>query len=212
MRKKYKGKVPIIGKVVGPWSLAYNVYGVENLILESVLNPNKVKELIAKLLIVPMTFARMQFDAGIDYLTWAEHVTADLVSPAIYEEFVLPMHRKATDELNHFGPTIMHVCGNVMDRIDLFRRNGMVMLHLDSRNKAKDAIRLAGETKVTGFVNNPVLLLQGKPNDVRQKVVDLLNQGVKFVSPECAVPLKVPAENLKALASSIHSFSPRYAL
>ncbi len=79
---------------MGPWTLAYHLYGVENLVLDTILEPKKTKELIWDLSQVTKEFAAAQFEAGADIVTWAEHVTRDLVSASIYEEFVLEVHKK----------------------------------------------------------------------------------------------------------------------
>ena len=65
-------------------------------------------------------FAAAQFEAGVDMVTWAEHVTRDLVSASIYEEFVLEVHKKVLQEVKTWGPVVLHVCGNVEDRISLY--------------------------------------------------------------------------------------------
>ncbi|WP_160209190.1 uroporphyrinogen decarboxylase family protein [Anaerotruncus colihominis] len=36
LRKRYGGEVAVIGKVIGPWMLAYHLHGVENLLLDTI--------------------------------------------------------------------------------------------------------------------------------------------------------------------------------
>ncbi|MDR1587661.1 MAG: methyltransferase [Treponema sp.] len=164
LKKKYSGRVPVIGKVVGPWTLAYNLYGVENLVLDTILEPEKTKDLIGELAVIPVEFAKAQFDAGADMITWADHATSDLVSAKIYEEFLLPVHKKAAKALRRGGPVILHTCGNVMDRLDCIARTGFTLFHMDSRNDIAAAVRQAASSIIiTGCINNPVTLGQGTP-------------------------------------------------
>lgn len=209
LRKRYQGQVTVIGKVIGPWTLAYNLYGVERLILDTILEPKKTRALIEEISKVPLEFAKAQFEAGADIVTWAEHVTADLVSAKIYEEFVMPVHRRVTQTLHQYGPLILHVCGKVADRFQLIINAGFKCFHMDSRNDIAKAVEVAGDQiKIVGCINNPVTLSQGSPKDVRREVEFNLACGVRMIGPECAIPASVPTENLKELVQTAHSYSP----
>lgn len=209
LKKKYGNTVAVVGKVIGPWTLAYNLYGVENLILDTILEPEKTKQLISELSAIPLEFAKAQFDAGADIVTWAEHATSDLVSAQIYEEFVLPVHKKASFSLQKYGPIILHTCGNVMDRLHLIAHTGFKLFHMDSRNDIEKAIEITeGNIMLTGCINNPITLAQGTPSMVRNEVRANLRSGIKLISPECAIPCNVPANNLKELVNTAHRYKP----
>lgn len=209
LRRRYQGEVAVVGKVIGPWTLAYNLYGVEHLILDTILEPKKTYALIEELSKIPLEFAKAQFEAGADLVTWADHVTSDLVSPKIYEEFVMPVHARVTRTLQQYGPLILHVCGNVTDRFPLFIKAGFKCFHMDSRNDIAKAVEIAGDQiKIVGCINNPLTLSQGTPKDVRREVEYNLACGVQMIGPECAIPTSVPTENLKELVRTTHSYSP----
>ena len=209
LKKKYSGKVPVIGKVVGPWTLAYNLYGVENLVLDTILEPEKTKRLVRELSVIPMEFAKAQLDAGADMITWADHVTSDLVSAKIYEEFLLPVHMKAAEELQKDGPLILHICGNVMDRINCIAKTGFKLFHMDSRNDITAAVKQAGSAiTITGCINNPVTLGQGTQEMIREEVEFNIKSGIRIISPECALPASVSGKNLKYLVETVHRLRP----
>ena len=76
------------------------------------------------------------------------------------------------------------------------------MYHFESANApekmvagAEDKIRLAGN------INNPQLLMQKTPEDVRVEVQRVIDAGVDIIAPECAVPLQTPVENLKTIVA-----------
>lgn len=209
LKRQYKGQVPIIGKVIGPWTLAYNLYGVENLILDTILEPEKTKQLITELMQVPISFALAQFEAGADMITWAEHATSDLVSPQIYEQFLSPIHKQAASTLQSQGPVILHVCGEVMDRLHTIASTGMNIFHLDSRNPIGEAVKIAGsDLLLTGAINNPITLAQGNPVSVAKEVITCLQAGIRLISPECAIPTNISSDNLKAVARTAHRYNP----
>jgi len=210
LKKKYGDSVAIIGKVMGPWTLAYNLYGAANLILDSILAPERTKRFIAELAEIPIAFARAQFEAGADLVTWADHVTADLISPQIYAEFVLPSHKKAAVSLRGFGGVILHVCGNVEDRLHLIKETGFQLFHIDSRNDIDKSLQICGSSiALTGFVNNPVTLAQGTPSEVKRETERIIAAGVRFAAPECAVPYNVSQSNLKAVVEAAHGCALR---
>jgi [methyl-Co(III) methanol-specific corrinoid protein]:coenzyme M methyltransferase len=209
LKKKYGRRVPVIGKVIGPWSLIYNLYGAENLLLDTILEPEKTRETISALSVIPLEFAKAQFAAGADLITWADHVTSDLVSPKIYEEFLLPVHIKAASALRNGGPVILHICGNVMDRLDMIARTGFSLFHMDSRNDIAQAVKQIGKSiTLTGCINNPVTLAQGTPRMVMEEVEANLRQGIRLIAPECALPTTVPEENLKTMVDTAHHYKP----
>ena len=208
LKKQHNKAVPIIGKVMGPWTLAYNLYGVDNLTIDIILEPQRVAYLLKELYQVSITFAKAQFEAGADIVTWADHATADIVSAQIYEEFVLPYHKQGAATLKKYGPAILHICGNVMDRTDIIAQSGFPIFHMDSRNdvvKAQDTF--GGRMQITGTINNPATLAHGTPQAVEKEVLINLKKGIKLISPECALPYTVPKENLLALVKTAHRYN-----
>ena len=199
MRKKYGHNVAIIGKVMGPWTLSYHLYGVEDFLMDTIVDTERVHAFLDKFKEISKKFALAQLDAGADMITWADHATADLVSPKSYNEFLLPVHKQINLDMK--GTTnILHCCGNTLDRIPMFAETGFQIFHFDSKNDIKQSIAAAGEMKLTGCINNPEVLLKGSPTDVKNQVSDIINNGIKLISPECAIPLKVNNNNLLAIS------------
>ena len=209
LKKKYDKKVPIIGKVIGPWSIAYNLYGADKLLLDMIIAPQKTKDKIMELSRVSIEFAKAQFKAGADALLWAEHSTRDLISAEGYREFILPMHKNATKELGKDKPLILHICGNLEDRLELILESGFDCLHLDSRNDIqKVAATIGNKCKIVSCVNNPNTLLRGKPITIKKEVAMNLSNKIYAIGPECAIPTNVTNQNLKLLTQLAHSYKP----
>jgi MtaA/CmuA family methyltransferase len=211
LRKKYGSEVAIIGKVVGPWTLAFLLHGTANLILKTNIEPDKVHQFLAVLMQTSIEFAHAQFEAGADILTWADHATADLISAKIYEEFLLPVHQQCNKILHKAGPVIFHACGPVTDRLELFCHAGFEAFHLESRNDIKEALQIVnGRIVITGNVNNPNILLNGTVADVRNAVDSVLEGGIQLLSPECALPCWVPSRNLLEIVNAARAQRNNY--
>ncbi len=132
----------------------------------------------------------------------ADHATGDLVGPYHYEEFLLPLHQEITAEIG--GPLILHVCGDCSDRLELFARSGVDAYHFEWQVDAKTAVEKVGEMiSLVGNVNNPQVLLNGTPEEVREQARYAIAAGVNIIGPECAIPLATPIENLKAITEAV---------
>ncbi len=209
LRQRFGTQVAIIGKVVGPWTLAYHLYGVGNLVLDTILEPEETKAFIQALLPVSLELAKAQFEAGADLLTWADHVTADIISAEVYREFMLPVHKTAAARLQSYGPVILHTCGNVMDRLDLMAQSGFRIFHIDSRNSIRRAAEIAqGRILLAGAVNNPGTLSHGSRPQIYREVLENVQDGITFVAPECALPPQVRNVSLIELTKAAHRCQP----
>jgi len=202
LRKHVGGKVAIIGKVMGPWTLSYHMAGTQNFLLQIGMGETEsVKKMLRQLMPVTVAFARAQFEAGADIVVLADHATGNLVGPYHYEELLLPIHQEITNQIE--GPLILHVCGDCSDRLELFAASGVDAYHFEWQVDAKTAVDKVGHLiSLVGNINNPKTLYQGTPDDVYQQVRYSIAAGVNIIGPECAIPLATPIENLKAIVEA----------
>lgn len=191
--------VALIGKVMGPWTLAYHLFGVQSFLIMTLDQPEEVSQILERLVPITLMFAQAQFQAGCDAVTLADHATGDLVSAKMYETLLWPLHCQiaAADP----GPFILHICGNTADRVALIAQTGLTCFHFESRVPAAEARRLAGpDFALMGNLNNPELLLRGTPEQVRAAAQAVHDADIDIIAPECAVPLTTPTINLQAIA------------
>jgi len=208
LKEKYGDEVAICGKVMGPWTLSYNLYDVEDFLYDTAAEPDRARDFLQAFKPVSIAFALAQIDAGADLITWADHATGNLVSAKTYEEFLLPVHKQCVKELRckmpRKVPVILHTCGRTLDRMSLFAEAGFDAFHFDSQNDPGQALEaVAGKILLTGCINNPTVLLNGTPEDVRKQVTEVVTAGVPLISPECAVPCRVKNENLRTILETV---------
>jgi [methyl-Co(III) methanol-specific corrinoid protein]:coenzyme M methyltransferase len=157
--------------------------------------------MLRQLMPVTIKFANAQLRAGADAVVLADHATGNLVGPYTYEEYLLPLHQEITAQIG--GPVILHVCGNCLDRLDLFARSGVDAYHFEWQVDAREAVKIiGGRISLVGNVNNPRALLQGTPEEVYRQARYAIEAGVDIIGPECAIPLATPLENLKAIVEA----------
>lgn len=204
LRRHVGGKAAIIGKVMGPWTLAYHMAGTQNLLLQIGLGEDdKIERMLHQLMPVPILFANAMFQAGADAVVLADHATGNLISANHYQKYLLPIHQKLTSRIH--GPLILHVCGDCSDRLELFAASGVDAYHMEWQVDAREAVSRVGHLiSLVGNVNNAQTLYQGTPEDIYRQVRYDVAAGINIIAPECAIPLATPMENLKAIVSAVH--------
>ena len=206
LRREYGERVAIVGKVMGPWTLAYHMHGVQEFLIKTILEPDIVRAFLDRLEHITILFGRAQIEAGADALCLADHATGDLVRPSTYRDFLLPVHQEITQILG--CPTILHICGNTTDRLDFICEAGFDAFHFESKVNAHTAREIMGNrVSLVGNINNPESLLYGTPQQVYQETLSALKAGVNVVGPECAIPLATPNENLVSILRAAEDFS-----
>ena len=202
LRRRVGGRVAIIGKVMGPWTLSYHMAGTQNFLLALGMGEKaRVAKMLRQLMPATIAFANAQFAAGADIVVLADHATGNLVGPYHYEEHLLPIHQEITAQVG--GPLILHVCGNCSDRLELFARSGVDGYHFEWQVDSREAVRRIGQKiSLIGNINNPQALLQGTPEDVFKQARYAIKAGVHIIGPECAIPLSTPLENLQAIVDA----------
>ena len=205
IKSHFNDEVAIVGKTMGPWTLAYHVFGVEPFLIGTVDDPAETLKCLEKLKEITILFGQAQIDAGADVLTLPDHATGDLVSAEYYRRFLLEMHQELVEELN--VPIILHICGNTIDRMPYIAQTGMAAFHFDSKNDPQEAMdTVNGGIKLVGNINNHVTLYSKSPEDVRKEVFKALDAGVQMIAPECAIPLKTKLENLLEIPIAIEDW------
>ena len=209
LKQEFGNEVAIIGKTMGPWTLAYHVFGVEPFLLATVDDPDGVMDMLHALKQFTIAFGMAQIEAGADALTLPDHATGDLVSGEYYRRFLLDLHQTLVDELP--VPLILHICGATTDRMPYIAQTGMAAFHFDSKNDPADAMEAVdGGIQLVGNINNPVTLYSKEPEDVRSEVYRALDAGVQMVAPECAIPLKTKLQNLLEMPRAVEDWAAEH--
>jgi len=197
---RYGEDVAIVGKVFGPWTLGYHMFGVEEFLVNTLLAPDAIKRAMASLKEVTILFGTAQIEAGAQALCIADHATRDVCSPKAYSEFLLEIHQEIAERLP--CPLILHICGDTSDRIPDIATTGMACFHFDSKVPTPTARRLAGDRlSLMGGTSNLDIVQHGSPEAIAADVEMKVDNRVDIIGPECAVPLDAPSENMKLFAA-----------
>ncbi len=203
--KRRHPDVLIIGKTMGPWTLGYHFFGTQDFLLMTIDDPDATMRALHILKEITVEFGLAQIQAGADVLTLPDHATGDLVSAEYYRRFLFDIHCELAERIP--CPLIMHICGRTVDRMPDIGRTGFDAFHFDSKNLPDESLDAIGsKVRLVGNVNNPKALFTGAPEAAYAETVRALDAGVPAVGPECAVPLRAPTENLKAISRAATEF------
>lgn len=203
LKEEFGDRVGIVGKIYGPWSLAFHTFGISEFLLDTVLDPQKVKAILHHLKEVALIFANAQIEAGADALNVCDHITGDLVNPEAYPQFLLEIHHEFSQKIP--CPLILHCCGKTLDRIEYFNQSGMACYNFESANDAKE-MRAKSNMVLLGNINNIQTILQGSIEDVKKDVFYALDAGIEIIAPECAVPVNGKLSNIIAIREAVEEY------
>ncbi len=199
LKKRIGNDVAVVGKVFGPWTLAYHIFGVEEFLMFTLLDPDAIKRILRELIKVTIAFADAQIECGADAITLADHCTRDLCSPDAYRDFLSEIHHELHESIR--CPLILHICGDTSDRLKYIRDTQIECFHYDSKIACNRVRELAGETlALMGGTGNVQIVRNGTQETIINDVEEKLRMGIDVVGPECAVPLDASFKNLKMIA------------
>ena len=202
LQKRFDEEVAVIGKVFGPWTLGYHMFGVEEFLINTILKPDAVKRAMERLKEVTIAFGTAQVEAGADALCYADHATRDLCSPDAYRDFLLELHEEMNDKLP--CPLILHICGDTSDRLNYISETGIDCFHYDSKVPDATARELGGDRlSLMGGTSNFSIIRKGSAQDIIEDVRVKHANSIDIIGPECAVPLDAPYKNMKILTDEV---------
>jgi len=201
--KKITKKYSIIkgGYVIGPFTMAGELMGADNIAINVMLHPELVSEFVDFSLEVISEYARDLFNVGADTIAVLEPL-AVLLSPRQYQKFSLHPFKKLVSTLNN-KPLILHICGNTNHLVKLMCDSGAIGLSLDSKMNFKELKNIIPkEIVLIGNLDPVKVFLQSTPKEVAE-ATKILKESMKDVdnfilSSGCDIPLNTPLENIEA--------------
>lgn len=200
--KTQKGVRYIFGPCIGPFTEYTNARGVEDGLCEFLEDPDEMLEGLKFFNANCLKFIEKQLDAGADGIQIVEP-SCSLVSPAMYEEYVLPLHKELVDmvQARTNGFARLHICGDTTRLQPYSLASGTRILDCDYQvDLAACHKNLGPDQCFCGNINPAGELLQGQPEDfkalVRKIYTDSQNRCI--ISAGCDVPPDTSVENMIA--------------
>jgi [methyl-Co(III) methanol-specific corrinoid protein]:coenzyme M methyltransferase len=201
-RRKYGDSVPVLSSMLGPFTLAGCLFGVETLLVWMIEEPEKVQAAMSTTTRLVSMYVRGQFEAGADVVQVSEPTASgDLISPAQYLEHVASHHRELTAGIDR--PVITHICGNITRHLPHLASAGFRGVSFDAKTDIQAArTHLKGKAALIGYVPTS-LLRDGSPEDVGASARQCLDAGVDALNAGCAVAPDTPLDNIRAMIAAV---------
>jgi uroporphyrinogen decarboxylase len=189
----------------GPFTLAGQMYGTEKLMHGIYKDPDSVRRVLAFSVDVASRYYRGFIEKGAEIISIAEPIASgDMISRKHFESFVLPIIKAFLARLKDLSVyNLLHICGNIADRLDFVPDMGVDVLSVDYKVDLKQARSVLG-TRIAfaGNVNPADVLQQGTPEDVTAASLACISDagpGTRFIlMPGCDIPPSTPLQNIRA--------------
>jgi len=196
------GQAPIVGWIEGPMAESADLRGINELMIDTIDDLPFVLDLFDWVTEMEIAFARAQARAGAHIIGIGD-AAASLISPAFYEEHVLPREKRMIDAVHEEGALArLHVCGDANHLLPGFSRLGVDQIELDYPVDFARARQVVGPAVVLMGNFDPVRVVRNaRPGDVH-RACQACHQaaGDRYIlSAGCEIPVDTPHENVRAM-------------
>ncbi len=197
----------------GPFTLAGQMFGTERLMSKIYKEPDAVRRMLDFSVDVASRYYRGFIENGAEIISIAEPIASgDMISRRHFEAFVVPVIKDFLNRLKDLSVyNLLHVCGNITNRLDLIPDLGVDVLSVDYKVElAKVRSAVGQEIAFGGNVNPAEVLQQGTPEEVtaasHQCLEDAGDDGNFILMPGCDIPPDVPLANIRAFFEAAKTY------
>lgn len=211
MAGRFGGQRLLLGNARGPFTLAGQIFGLEQFSRALYKNPSFAHELLTFATeMVQGFFDAMLEEGGADGIVIADPTASgDVVSRRHFETFAFPYLKQVVSSVKARGkPVMLHICGNIGDRLEKIAELGIDCLSVDIKMDIC-AVKQAVGTRmcIAGNVDPVQILKFGGPEQVRQDALRCIHSGGPrgfVLMPGCDLAVGVPRPNIAALRDAAH--------
>lgn len=215
--QKARGAIAVFGGISGPFTAAWLILGLENMLALIYDDPLLVKDVLEKCTDFFIEAGKEVVRAGADVLLIPDDLgfkNGPFMSPEQLRDFVIPLLEKQIRALLPLGiPIVFHSDGKVEAILGDIVRMGISGYHPVEREAGMDIGRLRKaypKLCLIGNVNNKTTLVLGSPDDVMAEAAECaLAAGLKgryVLASDHSIHHDVPTENVLAMVA----FAERY--
>jgi uroporphyrinogen decarboxylase len=196
------------------WERAYNLVGMDRLMLAFYDAPDAVREIFRRITDFQIGIARHYLEAGIEVAGTGGDLGSQiglLFSRDILEEFLVPEFRRLNDLYRKNDVIITrHCCGHIEPILDVFMDIGVSVLNpIQATANDIEAVRRAtqGKMALQGAVSTSIVM-DGPPERIRAEARRCMwlmgREGGYFCAPDQGMPF--PEENIRALRDEVEEY------
>ncbi len=188
----------------GPFTLAARFVGEETFMKATFKNKDLVHKACQFCTDLLIHLYKPLVEDGMIVISLADPTASgDLISKKQFKDYAVPYLKQFTDWAKSANAhTLLHICGNTTDRLDVMPDTGASCISLDHKaDIVKAREELLGKMCFGGNVDPVAIMLQGTVDDVekacRETIEKAGTEGGFVLMPGCDIPPTVPFENIK---------------
>ena len=192
-------EVPIIGGIIGPFTIAGSLIDTVPLLKATFKTPEKIPPFLDVAEQAGTALAKALIEAGADIIS-CEDMTAspELIAPKTYGDVELKYQKKQFDAIS--VPKILHICGKVGRIVEWMGQTGADILSLEPKADAGLAREKCGpDTILLGGADTAQTLFLKDAETVKRACEKSIADGIQILAPGCAVAPGTSTENLLAM-------------
>ena len=215
--RDFRGEYWIVGVTVTTiFETAWALRGLEQMLIDMVLNPDLVEQLLDMPYQYHLAAAKKLVAMGVDMIWTGDDVGSQhemLISPKMWRRYLKPRMAQFIAELKGINPSVKvayHSDGDVSRIIPELIEIGLDVLNPiqpASMDPVEVKKKYGGQLSFWGTIDEQHTLPFGSPADVEREVVDRLKtvgqRGGLILAPTHHVQLDTPMENFWAMVNTI---------
>ncbi len=195
-------KVPIIGGIIGPFTIAGSLLDIVPTLKATFKTPEKLRPFLEIGEQAGTTLANALIEAGADIIA-CEDMTAspELIAPQTYKDYEVKYQTRQFEAIA--VPKILHICGRIEHIIHWMAETGADVLSLEPKVDLNNArAKCNRDTIFMGGVDTVTTLLMNDADEVRQACEKAMAEGIQILAPGCAVAPGTPTDNLRSMVKT----------
>ncbi|HEX2981286.1 MAG TPA: uroporphyrinogen decarboxylase family protein [Anaerolineaceae bacterium] len=202
------GPVPVLGGMIGPFSLAARIFGVSEILEQTAIDAEPVIALLERVTRFLTAYAKAFHGAGAYGIVMAEPV-AGLLSPRGLGRFSAPYVRQIIEAVQCPDFTvILHNCGAKLNHLPYVLQSGAEIYHFGVPMDLTEALqKVENNVILSGNLDPTAVFHQGTPDSVRSDTLKLMEDTRAYknfiISSGCDLPPGVPLANLAAFYEAV---------
>ncbi|WP_250229904.1 uroporphyrinogen decarboxylase family protein [Anaeropeptidivorans aminofermentans] len=196
--------------VVGPFTNAFFLLGVEKTLTCIRKNPEAIHELCKISLETVKAYTEAGIKIGLTPSISEPMSSCTVVSPKVFKEFSLPYLKELVEFIKEKGKgVIIHICGQTNKIWPDLAEMGIAGMSIDNVASLTECKNIIGDkTKILGNVDPGGIMYSGTPFDVRLKTLECIQEGYDnpkgyVVMSGCSLPVDSPFDNIKEMMDTV---------
>jgi len=178
VQKQYGSVLPVRAGISGPFSMAAKIFPQNNLLMETMLNPERVSELLKYCTKIIKLYTEAYLITGAGIIIFDSFVSPPMISPESYRQLVLPFHKELFTMLreNDILQRTFIVGGNTTSLIPDFVKTGATQLLLDFTIPLEESKEVLQEYNEMVFRINlpPALFINQNISEIKNYTFNVL--------------------------------------